>query len=98
MVVWIIVGIALTGVLAVWLGFVPPPYATTLIKIRDGEIRVRRGRLQGLAREHISDILRDAGVSRGFIAITSANWIVFSRQIPGAVHQRLRNVLLNQWA
>ena len=98
MAVWIIVGIVLAGLLAVWLGFVPPPYATTLIRIRDGELQVRRGRLQGLAREHISDILRDAGVSRGFIAITSANWVVFSRQIPRAIHQRLRNVILNQWA
>ena len=98
MAVWIILGMAFAGLLAVWLGFVPPPYAATLIRIRDGELHVRRGRLHGLAREHVSEILRGAGVSRGFIAITSADWIMFSRQIPRAVHQRLRNVLFNQWA
>jgi hypothetical protein len=48
------------------------------------------------AREHLTEILSDAQVSRGFIAITPANRIVFSRNIPAAVHQRLRNVLLNQ--
>ena len=46
-------------------------------------------------REHVSEILSEAKVSKGFIAITSDNRVKFSKQIPAAVHQRLRNVLLN---
>ena len=90
-----LVGLAL---FAIWQGLVPPPHATTLIRIRDGAVYVRRGRVQPHAKEHIADIMRDVGVSSGFIAITPGNWVAFSRQIPPAVHQRLRNVLLNQWA
>lgn len=94
----IVVSVVVLGFLAVWLGFVPPPHATTLIRIRDGSILVRRGRVQPHAKEHIADILRDAGVSSGYIAITPENWVAFSRRIPAQIHQRLRNVLLNQWA
>ena len=77
---------------------VPTGLPTPLIRIHNGAVSVRRGRVQAHAREHISDILRDVGVSDGFIAITPENWVAFSRHIPPAVHQRLRNVLLNQWA
>jgi hypothetical protein len=97
---WILIIIGLAGAAAasIWLGFVPPPHAATLIHIRSGGLQVKRGRLQAHAREHVSEILQDAGVSRGFIAITSQNRVAFSRHIPSTVHQRLRNVLLNQWA
>lgn len=94
----VIGGLIGLAVLAVWQGFIPPPHATTLIRIRDGTVSIRRGRVQSHAREHIADILRDAGVSTGYIAITPENWVAFSRRIPPGLHQRLRNVLLNQWA
>jgi hypothetical protein len=83
---------------AVWLGFVPPPHASTLLRIRAGAIRTTRGSLKPHAREHVTEILTGAGVSKGFIAITPGNRVSFSRHIPGAIHQRLRNVLLNQWS
>ena len=82
---------------AVVLGFVPPPNARTLVRMNGGSIRVVRGSLRSHARDHVSDILTDAKVSKGFIAITSGNRVTFSRTIPSAIHQRLRNVLLNQW-
>ena len=79
----------------VWLGFVPPPNAGTLIRIRDGSLHVSRGNLRPHVKEHVTDILRDAKVTNGFIAITSGNRLMFSRRIPTQVHQRLRNVILN---
>ena len=87
------VGLAL---LAIWLGVGAQPYASTLIRIREGAVHVRRGRVQPYAKEHVVEILREAGVSKGFIAVTSENGVAFSRSIPSTVRQRLRNVLLNQ--
>jgi hypothetical protein len=83
------------GWLLVRFGFVPPPHAAILIRIRGGELHVSRGRVRAQTREFVLDILSQAAVTNGFIAVTPGNWVVFSRQIPRAVHQRLRNVLLN---
>lgn len=93
-----IICLALLPIAAVWLGFLPPPGADTLIHIRNGQCRATRGPLKSHAKEHLTEILSEAGVSRGFIAITAGNRVAFSRAIPTAIHQRLRNVLLNQWA
>jgi len=97
---WIIAigGLLALAFLAIWFGFVPPPNAGTLIQIRKGTVRVTRGRLKPHAKEHVIEILSEVRVSRGFIAVTADNRVAFSRGIPSAVHQRLRNVLLNQWA
>jgi hypothetical protein len=84
------------AVTAVWLGFVPPPHATTLVRIRQGRIRVSRGRVRQHTQEFLSNIIAEAGVSRGFIAVTSGNRVSFSVGIPPALHQRLRNIMLNQ--
>jgi hypothetical protein len=95
-VVLVIAGLALLAIGAVWLGFIPPPHASTLIRIKGGRLVLRKGQLRPYARDHASEILLEAGVSDGYIAITPQNWVAFSRQIPSAIHQRLRNVLLNQ--
>jgi hypothetical protein len=89
-------GLVVVGGLVVALTLLPPFDATTLIYIREGALEIKRGRLKPHAHEHLSDILRDSKVSRGFIAITANNRVSFSRSIPRALHQRLRNVLLNQ--
>jgi hypothetical protein len=96
---WILIIGGLVSVVAasVWLGFLPPPHATTLIRISGGQLQVSRGGLKAHAKLDVSEILHDAGVSHGFIAITRHNRVSFSRRIPATVHQGLRNVLLNQW-
>ena len=91
----IIVAFAIVVLLAVLLGFVPPPHTKTLIRIHNGQLRVTRGQVRAQAREFISDILNEAGVTNGYLAITYYNRAAFSRKIPRNVHQRLRNVLLN---
>jgi hypothetical protein len=90
--------LALFAFAAVSLGYVPPPHASTLLRIRAGALHVARGRLQPHAREHVAEILLEVGISRGFVAVTPTNRVTFSRNIPAAIHQRLRNVLLNQWS
>src|SRR5690348_11228049 len=93
----LIISLGLLGWLSVWLGFIPPPHAGTVIKVNKGLLQIKKGRLKPHAREHVTDILSEAQINNGFIAITSANRVFFSRQIPAGYRQRLRNVLLNQW-
>jgi hypothetical protein len=82
---------------AIELGFIPPFNARILLRMRGGSLIMEKGRLQGNAATHVESILRGAGVSDGFVAMTGGQRVYFSRQIPADVHQRLRNVLLNQW-
>jgi hypothetical protein len=93
-----IAGLVVLAFAAVWLGFVPPPHASTLLHVREGAIRVSRGQLKPHAKEQVLEILSEAAVTKGFIAVTPGNRVRFSRHIPASAHQRLRNVLLNQWA
>ena len=87
--------VAALWLLAILLGFIPPPHAKILIRIRNGKIQVTRGQVRAQPREFVSDILQQARVTRGYIAITHYGKASFSRKIPRTVHQRLRTVLLN---
>ena len=93
----IIVGAVLFGFALVWLGFVPPPHAAILIRIRAGRAQVTKGRLRSDALASVSHVVEDARVNRGFIAITSQDRVMFSANIQAGTRQRLRNVLLNRW-
>jgi len=84
------------GVAAVGLGFLPPPFSGTLIRISGGVVEVRKGAVRPNVRQDVGDVLRNAGISQGFIAITAERRLAFSRSIPAGVRQRLRNVLFNQ--
>src|SRR5436853_3540728 len=94
--IWVAAGGAVLGFILVQLRLVPPPLAATLIRIRDGSIGLSRGQLLPHAKAQVEDILREASVSGGFIAVTRYKRVLFSRQIPETIHQRLRNVILNQ--
>jgi len=95
---WLLPAIAVTALwfLAMTLGFIPPLNPKTLIVIHSGHLHVTRGVLRAQPREFITDILQQAGVAKGFIAITHSKRAAFSRNIPREIHQRLRNVLLNE--
>ena len=93
----ILIAIVMLIFAAVELGFIPPLNAKIIVRMRHGSLVYEKGRLQGNASEHVEAILRWAHVSEGFVAITHGQRVYFSRQIPRDVHQRLRNVLLNQW-
>ncbi len=94
---WLCVAIPLVAMfLAIEFGFVPPPWAIVLVRIRKGMVTVRRGAVLAHARTSLAEILQETDVSEGFIAITSGKRVTFSRHIPERIRQRLRNVLLNQ--
>jgi hypothetical protein len=81
--------------LPIGLGIFPPWNATTVIRIRAGKIAMKRGQLRGQVRDDLEEVLGGAGVKSGFIALTSESRVHFSRNVPEAIRQRLRNVLLN---
>lgn len=93
----VIVGVVALGFALIWLGFIPPPQAAILIRIRAGRAEVTKGRLRADTLASVSHVLEHAGVNRGFIALTSQDRVHFSANIPAGVRQRLRNVLLNRW-
>jgi hypothetical protein len=97
MLILILIAIVTLVFAAIELGFIPPLNARIIVRMRGGSLVFEKGRLQGNASEHVEAILRGARVSEGFVAITSGQRVYFSRQIPREVHQRLRNVLLNQF-
>jgi len=81
--------------LPIGLGLVPPWNATTVIRIRAGKVVVKRGQLRGPVRDDVAEVVAGAGLTSGFIALTSESRVCFSRNIPESTRQRLRNVLLN---
>ena len=95
---WFLILIALLGLVAgpFLLRLLPPPIASTLVRIANDRILLRKGVLRPYAKDQVMEILRASGITDGWIAILPGNRVVFSRSIPDVTHQRLRNVLLNQ--
>lgn len=73
----------------------PPLHFKTLIKIHNGACFYLGEPLPRHVQLSALEVLHEAGVKTGFIAIIAEARIKFSRNIPLALHQRLRNVLLN---
>ena len=89
--------ILVLGLLAVWyFELLVPLGAGTHIRIRGGALHVVRGIVRSHVQSALTDILRQAGVSNGFICINGQRRILFSRNIPLNIRQQLRNVLANQ--
>ena len=90
--------LVVTGIAAwilVLIGAIPSPFSRTTILIRDGQIRIRGADLPPRARDHVVDVIRETHLSGGFITVSSDVRVGFSRSIPEALRQRLRNILLN---
>lgn len=96
MALYVILGLAGLAFLVIRLLSSAPATAVTLIEIKPGGIQLAKGRIKPSAREMVQEILTQSGVKDGFIAVSSGNHVSFSRHVPETVHQRLRNVLLNQ--
>jgi len=92
---YLVVIVASLWALFVKLGFFLPPYAVLIVRIREGKPQVTRGQLRSQTMEFISDVLQQAGVTKGFVVVTPGKKVYFSHNIPKEFHQRIRNVLLN---
>src|SRR5437899_7785770 len=55
--VWIISGSVVAGLLAVLYGFLPPPHASTLIRVSGGKVRINRGEMRPHAKVQVTEVL-----------------------------------------
>lgn len=67
----------------------------TYILIDDGTLRLRKGWVPASVLAALADLLRDAGVSQGHITLSQDRRVSVSWHVPPALHQQIRNVLLN---
>ena len=81
--------------LLVAFGIAPSPFSRTTIRIRNGQIRIDGAELSQRAKEHVADVIRDAMLFKGFITLSAKRYVGFSREVPEAMRQTLRNILLN---
>jgi hypothetical protein len=91
-----VIALAILWYFAMTLGLIAPANTKTLVKIHDGSLHITRGQLRAQSREFVAEILQQANITNGFIAITHSKRAAFSRNIPRDIQQRLRNVLLNE--
>jgi hypothetical protein len=66
----------------------------TYILIDDGVLRVRKGWLPARVIATLADLLRNAGISEGYITLSKDRRVAISWHVPPALHQAIRNVLL----
>jgi hypothetical protein len=66
----------------------------TCILIDDGALRLRKGWVPNRVMTALADVLRDAGVSQGYITLSPDRRVAVSWHVPPALHQKIRNVLL----
>ena len=67
----------------------------TYILIEDGTLRLRKGWVPARVLTTLADLLRDAGVSQGYITLSKDRRVTVSWHVPPALHQNIRNVLLS---
>jgi hypothetical protein len=68
----------------------------TYILINDGMLRLRKGWVPARVLSALADLLRDAGVSQGHITLSQDRRVAVSWHVPPALHQQIRNLLLNE--
>lgn len=77
-----------------FLGNLPPDNCSTMIRIKNGRCAVTKGVIDSTARRQVAELVEEAGIRSGFIAVAGGR-VRFSPSIPGELHQRFRNVVLN---
>ena len=90
--------ICLVGMLGLAVFFLwnrPPLNPKCLIRIHNSAGFVSGEPLPRHVMLSLADILHEAQVKTGFIAITADARVKFSRTVPEKFHQRLRNLVLN---
>lgn len=85
----------IAALLALWWWLDPPvSRCDTLVTFGQGKAVLQRGQFRPAVLAEVRTLLHEAGIAKGHIGITNRR-VAFSRSIPKALHQKLRNVILN---
>ena len=93
LIVLLLVGL---GIYLYWSGFLERMNAVLVVRLYQGQAVVERGRLSVEGRQRLEDIAREAQLTDGVIRVSRQRKTRFSRQIPTACHQPIRNVLASE--
>lgn len=66
-----------------------------VLVIREDGVSAAKGRLPAATLRQLHGVLTEAGVRSGTIHANGSGRYGFSRHVPKAVHQRLRNILVS---
>ena len=93
---WVLLALVGVGLYLYWTGFFERTNAVLVVRLRGGQAVIERGRLSIDGRQRLEDIAREAQWDDGVICVSRRRRTTFSRQIPAACHQPIRNVLANE--
>ena len=93
LIVFVLIGL---GIYLYRIGYFENINAVLVVRLRGGQVVVTRGRLSPDGRQRIADIAREAKLSDGEFSVSRERRTTFSRQIPAACHQPIRNVLAGE--
>jgi hypothetical protein len=91
----LVIALVLLGGWLGWRSYLPPLGTKSLLRIRNGAVFLSGEPLTRQTLLAVAELIHQAGVRSGFIAIMPERRVKFSHQIPKHTHQQLRNVLLN---
>ena len=75
------------------MNFIKRFFAVEAVVVKNGVAKCVKGKFIGRALRDIQEVLQEAGLKNGEIWISKDKTISFSSDIPGELHQRLRNVV-----
>ena len=66
-----------------------------VLVIREDGVSAAKGRIPSVTLRQLHEVLSDAGIRTGTIHSNGSGRYCFSRHVPEAIHQRLRNILVS---
>lgn len=66
-----------------------------VLVIREDGVSAAKGRIPSVTLRQLHEVLNEVGIRSGTIHADGSGRYCFSRHVPEAVHQRLRNILIS---
>ncbi|MEM9236161.1 MAG: DUF3634 family protein [Verrucomicrobiota bacterium] len=67
----------------------------TVLSYEAGMVTSTKGKIASSILRDLASILSESGIEKGQLAIDGRGRVVYSKEIPSATYQQIRNVLIN---